>query len=263
MSVDLATVRSSLLRYEDAFQKKIGSKKPKVAAELSKIDRWLRNELPAVVKGRNPPSILPTDLSDLMKWKLGRGKFRPRLQQLAESNSPELVAHASKSAFELLDGGIPKLRAALDELCVMKGVGPATASLILSIYAPHIAPFMSDEAVQATSPSSAKIDYTAQRYLQYANEVEALKRKLNKQAKADKSPLLSAVEVERALWVRAIVGSQGSAKDPVTSSKEDVENVDGNKDLVDQSRKAESKGKRRSSKVSTDADSSRGKKARV
>ena len=62
MSVDLATVRSSLLRYEDAFQKKIGSKKPKVAAELSKIDRWLRNELPAVVKGRNPPSILPTDL---------------------------------------------------------------------------------------------------------------------------------------------------------------------------------------------------------
>ena len=63
---------------------------------------------------------MPIPCSDLMKWKLGRGKFRPRLQQLAESNSPELVAHASKSAFELLDGGIPKLRAALDELCVMK-----------------------------------------------------------------------------------------------------------------------------------------------
>ena len=58
--------------------------------------------------------------SDLMKWKLGRGKFRPRLQQLAESNPPQSVVDASEAAFKKLDGGFVNLKAALDELCVLK-----------------------------------------------------------------------------------------------------------------------------------------------
>lgn len=205
--LNYASVKSSLTRYEEAFGLKIGSKKPKVASELVKIDRWLRNRLPATIAQRKPPSITHEELSDLMKWKLGRGKFRPRLQQLAESNSPESVVDASKAAFEKLGSGFGALKAALDALCVLKGIGPATASLILSLFSPDIAPFMSDEAVLALSSSAAKIDYTANRYLQYANEVKALRTKLNKQTSAaSKSEALSAVDIERALWIRALVG---------------------------------------------------------
>ena len=61
-SLDLASVESSLLRYEDAFAKKIDSKKPKIAAELVKIDRWLRNKLPEAIRMREPPSITQQEL---------------------------------------------------------------------------------------------------------------------------------------------------------------------------------------------------------
>ena len=53
-----------------------------------------------------------------------RGKFRPRLQDLVESNSEEQVEMCSKKAFRLL----PDLRKSISALTELKGVGPATAS---------------------------------------------------------------------------------------------------------------------------------------
>jgi len=266
--MDFASVQSSLLRYEDAFRAKIGSKKPKVAAELVKIDRWLRKELPATVAARQPPSLTHQELSDLMKWKLGRGKFRPRLQQLAESNAPELVVNASEAAFTKLDGGFKNLKAALDELCVLKGVGPATASLLLSVYAPDLAPFMSDEAVQATASSMAKIDYTTPRYLQYANEIKTLRIQLNKGVA--KGSLLSAVDVERALWISAVLGKEeiDGTKEvelqecPVIDDGTPREKGDENEPVSKRKAEEKSHGKRKSSPLMTKNNSSRSKKSR-
>jgi 3-methyladenine DNA glycosylase/8-oxoguanine DNA glycosylase len=53
----------------------------------------------------------------------------------------EEVELASKKAF----ASLPDLSEAISNLTVLKGVGPATASAILAVYAPDIAPFMSDE----------------------------------------------------------------------------------------------------------------------
>lgn len=53
-----------------------------------------------------------------------RGKFRPRLQNLVESNSEEQVEMCSRKAFRLL----PDLKNAISALTELKGVGPATAS---------------------------------------------------------------------------------------------------------------------------------------
>ena len=58
-----------------------------------------------------------------MKWKLGRGKFRPRLQQLAESNPSQLVVDASNNAFKKLDAD--DLKGAVESLCVLKVVSPS------------------------------------------------------------------------------------------------------------------------------------------
>ncbi len=53
-----------------------------------------------------------------------RGKFRPTLSKLVASNSDGDVVSASTKAFRAL----PDLKAAVEALTVLKGVGPATAS---------------------------------------------------------------------------------------------------------------------------------------
>ena len=61
-----------------------------------------------------------------MCFLLQRGKFRPRLIALCESNTDATVESVTKASFKLLKRG--QLRQALDTLCALKGVGPATAS---------------------------------------------------------------------------------------------------------------------------------------
>lgn len=53
----------------------------------------------------------------------------------------DAVKSASQKAFQSL----PDISKAVSELTVLKGVGPATASAVLAVFAPDVAPFMSDE----------------------------------------------------------------------------------------------------------------------
>ena len=120
-----------------------------------------------------------------------RGKFRPRLTELVQQNSSEEVESTSKSAIAAL----PDLENAVKILTKLKAVGPATASgkalpppprpprpiysclhplvstAILCAAAPHIAPFMADEAVLAV-PNLGKLDYTLKHYLKYAQKMK-------------------------------------------------------------------------------------------
>ena len=89
------------------------------------------------------------DLERLMVWKLRRGQFRPTLMNLIRRNSSEFVKETTSEAIK----HISKTKCDVDEsmkiLCNLKGVGPATASLILSVICPENVPFMSDEAMDA------------------------------------------------------------------------------------------------------------------
>ena len=53
-----------------------------------------------------------------------RGKFRPRLTELVKENSSEKVEEVSKEAIAFL----PNLKQAVEHLCQLRGIGPATAS---------------------------------------------------------------------------------------------------------------------------------------
>ncbi|XP_010486917.1 PREDICTED: uncharacterized protein LOC104764988 isoform X3 [Camelina sativa] len=135
---DVGVWKEALSSYESRIE---SLNKP----ELVSLDQFYRNELPCLLHDRDPnPYLTTSELSQLMKWKLSRGKWRPRLLDFVSSLDDSVVKSASEKAFKSL----PDISKAVKELTVLKGVGPATASAVLAAYAPDIAPFMSDEERQ-------------------------------------------------------------------------------------------------------------------
>ncbi|OCT64492.1 hypothetical protein XELAEV_18045590mg [Xenopus laevis] len=114
--------------YWDVIEAK-GTKKKK----LISLDKWYQEQLPPCIAARPQKHLTREELVKLMEWKLTRGKFRPRLQQLVASNPDGAVETCTGKAFELL----PDVSAAINELCQLKGIGPATASASSDKWTPH------------------------------------------------------------------------------------------------------------------------------
>ncbi|KAL8492182.1 hypothetical protein ACS0TY_023712 [Phlomoides rotata] len=160
-SLDTHLWKEALFSYEAAI-KTLG--KP----NLITLDDYYRKELPNLLHHRDPDPYITTDeLSRLMEWKLGRGKWRPRLLAFVSSLNDAVVTDASRKAF----ASLPDVSKAISELTVLKGVGPATASAVLAAYAPDLAPFMSDEAMVAVLGDSK--DYSLKRYVAFVEKMQA------------------------------------------------------------------------------------------
>ncbi|KAJ8284165.1 hypothetical protein COCON_G00030150 [Conger conger] len=166
--------------------------KGKKHGRLLPLDKWYQEELPAAIAGRSERYLTHSELAKLMEWKLTRGKFRPRLQQLVETNSSETVERCTKKAFSLL----PDITAAITELSSLKALGPATASAVLAAGAPEQAAFMADEAVESI-PNLKPIQYTVKHYSLYLQSVKERTQALN-QADADQD--WTPHKVELCLW---------------------------------------------------------------
>lgn len=164
--------------------------------QLEALDRWYREDLPKAIEGRAEKHVTREELERLLAWKLARGRFRPRLQQLVATNPPEQVVQRSAAAFRLL----PDMQAAITELCALRGVGPATASAVLAAGAPEVAAFMSDEAVAAV-PGLPALQYTLKHYLLYLGPVQERARALSQ---GSNSGLWTPHHVETALWTWAV-----------------------------------------------------------
>lgn len=134
---------------------------------LNKLDHWRSVDFPAELKERYEKgqlSITKTELALLMDWKLAKGKFRPSLPKLIQGNSEESVEKATRNGFLIFTDYAKKqtnwleidiseyqtaLRLSLKRLTELRGVGPATASLLLALLkdvTPFAPPFFSDEA---------------------------------------------------------------------------------------------------------------------
>ncbi|XP_019156669.1 PREDICTED: uncharacterized protein LOC109153260 [Ipomoea nil] len=172
---------------------------------LLSLDAFYRNELPLLLRQRNPnPYLTTSDLTKLMQWKLTRGKWRPRLLDFVSSLDDAVVKSASQAAFQSL----PDVSKAVSELTVLKGVGPATASAVLAAYAPDVAPFMSDEAMQAAIGNSK--DYTLKQYLVFVDKLQAKAKELTAMGVS-----FTPSDIERALWSCAMgVKLSASSKKP-------------------------------------------------
>jgi Holliday junction resolvasome RuvABC DNA-binding subunit len=79
----------------------------------------------------------------LTKYVLHRkhGTFRPKLLQLVQSNPKDVVEETTKKAFGVNKGDE---MAAVKILTGLKGIGPATSSLLLSVSRREEVPFFSD-----------------------------------------------------------------------------------------------------------------------
>lgn len=135
---------------------------------FAELDVWRRLGLPAAVAQRPVPLVTGPELCVLMDWKLARGKFRPMLPKLIAANPDDEVQRVTGEALRQYVAAAPDapllfeeywapVRVALDALCGLRGVGPATATLILSLAGPLLVaaskvraaelcpPFYSDE----------------------------------------------------------------------------------------------------------------------
>ncbi|EFJ49065.1 hypothetical protein VOLCADRAFT_90312 [Volvox carteri f. nagariensis] len=127
--------------------------------------------------------ITRQQLEKLVEWKLARGQWRPRLLSYAREQPEGAVEAASAKALATMRDYLPPhaaadaatsaaasattakqhcdtaLRTAVEALTALKGVGPATASALLSAACPYV-PYMGDEALATCLPAGRQSDYS-------------------------------------------------------------------------------------------------------
>ncbi|KAG8729885.1 hypothetical protein FRC12_020649 [Ceratobasidium sp. 428] len=228
-------IEGALSRYSSHIEQ-LGSKP---GSKLRELDDWRLNELLNLVRSRDPAYLDKEELQKLMEWKLTRGKFRPTLPALIDQNTQEKVTSLTQQAFAALsqlksdskDKAMTSesqkaFRALLKTLCAgLKGVGPATGSLVLSIFDDRI-PFMSDEAYiwamyadQEASSGKSKlkreVKYTEKGYLDFAVRIWEIAALVG----------YTPVEVERVGWVLGREWTMGGRLTPTTEQCPNTETL--------------------------------------
>jgi hypothetical protein len=103
------------------------------------------NQISEKWKSMDIPYCTFDDLVLIIEWKFKRGKPRP-LWKLIRSNDNDSVINASRSAFKKMNND--DVKGAIDDLIVLRGIGIAASSAILSLYRPDLVVFMDDEVIE-------------------------------------------------------------------------------------------------------------------
>jgi hypothetical protein len=190
-SEDAKEWRAALDRYEAVVEEQ-------GVAKLPELDRWYRDELPALIAARKPAHVTHAEMVRMTEWKMARGIWRPRNLALVRGNDADVVEKTSTDAL----AKIPHPSEPIALLAKLAGVGPATASAVTSAAAPDVYPFF-DELVAAQIPGLGQVTFTPREYARYA---EAIRERAT-QLGSGWTP----VDVERALWAH-VGGKKGTRK---------------------------------------------------
>ncbi|KDE07782.1 hypothetical protein MVLG_02050 [Microbotryum lychnidis-dioicae p1A1 Lamole] len=214
----LAQLRTALSHYPTSLALRANASKS--SKELVELDHWFRVDLrhklgisapgdadhgatkPKTKTKNSANQLVPLDrddLTNLMRWKLARGKFRPRLIELAASNPTTLI---DSVLTPLLERSTPSL-SLVPLLSTLRGIGPATSSALLSLYRPRTDPFLSDEAWTVFFPTE-KPEYTEKAYKRFC---EVFKVRLEEEGWG------SAEELEMACWSWAVREKYGKVEE--------------------------------------------------
>jgi hypothetical protein len=120
--------------------------------------------------------------------------------KLVQSNDEADTIETTKSAFQSYQPTPEGVETALTILTRLKGIGPATASLILACYDPEKVPFFSDELFRYLHWEGSrgkgwdrKLQYSLKEYKSLVEKANVVLKRLGKD--------ISAVEMEKAAYV--------------------------------------------------------------
>ncbi|KAL4740799.1 hypothetical protein BDV11DRAFT_184462 [Aspergillus similis] len=208
--------------------------------EFLELDEWRYDVLPALVADRRLGKergggghLSREEVVRLMEWKLKHGVYRPTLLGMIRQNREKTISDTTASAFSSLSAsvegndGFEAIGGALLTLATpLRGVGPATASLILSVACPEMIPFYSDDVYlwvcAGVYPSSSfcskkskevkpngepNVKYNVAEYRRLWEGVQGLRARLNKEA--DEGKRVSCKDVEKVALVIRHFGLSG------------------------------------------------------
>lgn len=177
-------------QYDQMLRKKGGS-------QLCDLDLFC-NDLASKLCAMENPSISKADLLQIVKWKFAKGKPRNALMKYLQANSDSEVRECSRASFSEAAKN-DDMRAAICKMSKLKGVGPATASALLSLFRPDIFSFMDDEVIECLY--EGKRGYTEKIYLHINNKCIVLANNLGDG--------WTPRRVGRALWTAARIQACG------------------------------------------------------
>ena len=129
--------------------------------DYAENDRWLHEDFPNLVQERTPMHMTKTELFRVVDWKFQRGVRRHQLVKKYQDLTEEEIQHHSTEAFAyLLSPSKTRIEDAMKAISRLNGVGPATASAILSPLCNEL-PYMTDEVLEALT---GKRDYKLGQY---------------------------------------------------------------------------------------------------
>ena len=217
---------------EDDFRYALVSYPYTVSPSLKDLDALRYDIIPAQIASTPGGGRLNvSSLESLVEWKMcvsplfsprsisnsrsKHGTFRPNLLALASSNTDNAVNESTEAAYRIVkneylthdeeatSSDFKELAVlAMKKLTTLRGVGPATASLVLSVQEPDWCPFFSDELYRWSAWGEEeskgkgqgwkrKIGYTLKEYKELFEKVFEVRTRLE----------VTAVEVEKVAWV--------------------------------------------------------------
>ncbi|KAG6041525.1 hypothetical protein E4U17_001701 [Claviceps sp. LM77 group G4] len=194
---------------------------------LLELDAYRYGDALGAFRVEDHPEMTLAQVQDLVEWKLRHGTFRPALMTLVKSNDARAAQATISSAIKAYRANMPSSlelhqddhanasQMALDILTKLRGIGPATASLLLSVHDPLRVIFFSDEAYWWLCCGGRKdvvIRYSVKEYRLLCEKAAALARRLGGETQM--------VDVEKAAYVamRAI-GDHRTEKIKKTKTK--------------------------------------------
>ncbi|KAL8850941.1 MAG: hypothetical protein Q9221_004141 [Calogaya cf. arnoldii] len=211
--------------------------KKKLPDKLEGLSELRYTDVPEVVAQRKKDGeafLEKTEVQSLVEWKLKFGTYRPSLAKLVASNPVEEVRKTTSTAFSLMSED-PNPSNAISTLSKLKGIGPATASLLLSCYDPVTIPFFSDElfrwlhwqtdvegntkkrkskGIEDNGNGNRKINYTAKEYASIFEKTTVLRKRLSEES----GETITAVDIEKAAY-KISKSAQEAEEEPMPSTK--------------------------------------------
>lgn len=133
---------------------------------FKEIDNKYRQIGRSLSKDGSKNYITKQELLSVVSWKFSVGKPRHALMKHLRSNTEASVREHSAAAIakakSSAEADTESTKKALEELINLKGVGPATASAVLTLLQPNLFAYMYDEVIECFLP---KRTYTLSTYL--------------------------------------------------------------------------------------------------